>query len=84
MNSLPLSNSYEVLRIDENDFAENENHDTTHSLNTLPLSLPPSWKRLEEKEALGKIGGGGLFFWFLEIRHDATQKKNLDVFIFPL
>ena len=40
MNSLPLSNSYEVLRIDENDFAENENHDTTHSLNTLPLSLP--------------------------------------------
>ena len=39
MNSLPLSNSYEVLRIDENDFVENENHDTTHSLNTLPLSL---------------------------------------------
>ena len=41
MNSLPLSNSYEVLRIDENDFAENENHDTTHSLNTLPPSPPP-------------------------------------------
>ena len=50
MNSLPLSNSYEVLRIDENDFVENENHDTTHSLNTLPLSLPPPlhenvWKK---------------------------------------
>lgn len=43
MNSLPLSNSYEVLRIDENDFAENENHDTTHGLNTLLLFYGKTW-----------------------------------------
>ena len=29
MNSLPLHDSYEVLRTDKNDFVENENDDTT-------------------------------------------------------
>ena len=29
MNSLPLRNSYEVLRIEENDYVENKNDNTT-------------------------------------------------------